>query len=447
MKRKLALYTIIVLASLVLGSLQALQEKHQESAPVTIIRHVNVVPMDSNRILRDQAVVIRDGRILQMGADSSIVNPKGAAIIDGAGAYLLPGLVDMHVHCDKTDFALFLANGITTVREMNGSPDHLKWRREIASGELLGPNLYVASPLLAGEKQRYRHILITDPHEAAKIVKDLIGQGYDFIKVYDGLSLAVYDEILKTAKESKIPVIGHIPASISLEHAIESGQIDFEHANQIMFAVLKGHGAMTPEQMQTATDEIVRANIWFTPTLASLEALARSGTNWYSAQLEKPEMKYIDSDTTAWWSSLKASPNATTAGTQTEFKTPFGRQMFQSESDLVRILEEKGAHLLAGTDCPNPLMVPGFSLHEELRNLHSAGLSNFQVLQTATTNPAEFLGTSMQSGTISTGKRADLLLVSQNPLENLDTLRNPIGVMVSGRWLSGTDLRELTNKR
>jgi imidazolonepropionase-like amidohydrolase len=445
MIRKLSAQTLISIVFLVLGNLNTLQ-KNEGATHVTVFRHVNVLPMDSNRVLTDQAVVIRDGRIAEIGANSGISNPPAATIIDGAGAYLLPGLVDMHVHCDQSDFPLFLANGITTVREMNGSKDHLKWRQEIDSGEILGPHLYVASPLLAGEKQRYRHILITDPNEASKIVKDLAAQGYDYIKVYDGLSPAVYDAILRAAHEAKLPVIGHIPNSISLEHAIASGQIDFEHANQISFAVVKGHSPITPEQSRTAADAIVRANIWITPTLASIEALFRSGTSWYSSQLEKPEMKYVDADTMSWWSSLKSSRNAADASAETEFSTPLGRQIFQSQLDLVRTLEQKGAHLLAGTDTPNPLMVPGFSLHEELRNLHSAGLSNFQVLQTATTNPAEFLGTSATSGTISPGKRADVLLVSQDPRENLDTLRKPIGVMVSGRWIPASDLKERIKK-
>ena len=445
MVRKLAVHSFIVVAFLIFGILKG-TPKNEETVRVTMFRHVNVIPMDSNRILMDQAVVIRDGKIAEIGANNRVSNPPEATIIDGGGAYMLPGLVDMHVHCDKSDFPLFLANGITTVREMNGSADHLRWRQEIVSGEILGPHLYVASPLLAGEKQRYRHILITDPNEASKIVRDLAAQGYDYIKVYDGLSPAVYDEILKAAHESNIRVIGHIPKSISLEHAIASGQIDFEHTDQIMSAVVKGHAAISPEQSQTTTDTIVRAHIWVTPTLASLEALFRSGTSWYTSQLEKPEMKYVDAGTTAWWSSLKSSRNVSDSAAETEFSTPLGRQIFQSQLDLVRMLEQKGAQLLAGTDTPNPLMVPGFSLHEELRNLHNAGLSNFQVLQTATTNPAEFFGTSALSGTISVGKVAEVLLVSRDPRDNLDALRNPIGVMVSGRWMTAGDLKDRIKK-
>jgi imidazolonepropionase-like amidohydrolase len=445
MVRKLAVHSFIVVAFLIFGILKGTL-KNEETVRVTMFRHVNVIPMDSNRILMDQAVVIRDGKIAEIGANNRVSNPPEATIIDGGGAYMLPGLVDMHVHCDKSDFPLFLANGITTVREMNGSADHLRWRQEIVSGEILGPHLYVASPLLAGVKQRYRHILITDPKEASKIVRDLAAQGYDYIKVYDGLSPAVYDEILKAAHESNIRVIGHIPQSISLEHAIASGQIDFEHTDQIMSAVVKGHAPISLEQSQTTTDTIVRAHIWVTPTLASLEALFRSGTSWYTSQLEKPEMKYVDAGTTAWWSSLKSSRNVSDSAAEAEFSTPLGRQIFQSQLDLVRMLEQKGAQLLAGTDTPNPLMVPGFSLHEELRNLHNAGLSNFQVLQTATTNPAEFFGTSALSGTISVGKVAEVLLVSRDPRDNLDALRNPIGVMISGRWMTAGDLKDRIKK-
>lgn len=445
MVRKLAVHSIIVVAFLIFGTLKGTL-KNEETVRVTVFRHVNVIPMDSNRILMDQAVVIRNGKIAEIGANNRVSNPPEATMIDGGGAYMLPGLVDMHVHSEKSDFPLFLANGITTVREMNGSADHLRWRQEIVSGEILGPHLYVASPLLAGEKQRYRHILITDPNEASKIVKDLAAQGYDYIKVYDGLSPAVYDEILKAAHESNIPVVGHIPQSISLEHAIASGQIDFEHTDQIMSAVVKGHAPISPEQSQTTTDTIVRAHIWVTPTLASQEALFRSGTSWYTSQLEKPQMMYVDAGTMSWWSSLKSSRNVSGSTSETEFSTPLGRQIFQSQLDLVWMLEQKGAQLLAGTDTPNPLMVPGFSLHEELRNLHIAGLSNFQVLQTATTNPAEFFGTAVLSGTITVGKVADILLVSQDPRDNLDALRNPIGVMVSGKWMTAGDLKDRIKK-
>jgi vacuolar-type H+-ATPase subunit F/Vma7 len=179
-----------------------------------IFRNVSVVPMDSERVLPNQTVVVKNGNIIAIGEAERLAIPANAVVIDGSGKYLLPGLADMHVHTDPSDFPLFLANGITTVREMNGSADHLKWRTQLASGELLGPRLFVASTMIAGEKQRYRHVLVSNPNEAAKVVKEFAEQRYDFIKVYNGLSREVYDQIIQTAREAKIPVVGHIPKQL-----------------------------------------------------------------------------------------------------------------------------------------------------------------------------------------------------------------------------------------
>jgi imidazolonepropionase-like amidohydrolase len=415
--------------------------------PIVVFRHVNVVPMDSERIISNQSVVIRDGRISQIAPDGTIPVQDGGTVIDGAGAYMLPGLADMHVHSTADDFPLFLANAVTTIREMNGSPDHLKWRHEIASGEMLGPHLYVSSPLLAGAKQRYRHIIISNPADARKTVQDLAKQGYDFIKVYDGLSRDAYDEIVKTANEAGIPVVGHIPHDVGLQHAIESKQKSIEHTEQIEYATASVSNPISAQQAESIADEISRAGIWVTPTLASQEALCRQGTTWFADRLTKPEMKFVDSDTMAWWSSLKKGHNGSDARPNEEFSSPVGRAFFVSQLGLVKALEQKHTHLLAGTDTPNPLMVPGFSLHQELRNLRAAGLTNFEVLQTTTTNPAAYLGTSAQTGSISVGKLADIILVKQNPLESLDTLRDPIGVMLSGKWLSRKDLESMLPKK
>ena len=128
-----------------------------------VFRNVSILPMDSERVLRSQTVVVKNGKIVAIDEARKVAIPTDAVVIDGSGKYLLPGLADMHVHTDPSDFSLFLANGITTVREMNGSADHLKWRAQLASGELLGPHLFVASTMIAGEKQRYRHVLVTSP--------------------------------------------------------------------------------------------------------------------------------------------------------------------------------------------------------------------------------------------------------------------------------------------
>ena len=424
----------------IFAAMRSLAGRAEVPSGTTVFRHVNVVTMLDDKILANRALVVRDGKIVEIADDGGIKVVAGAQVIDGSGGYLLPGLADMHVHSDFSDFPLFLMNGITTIREMNGTSNHLKWRQQILAGEILGPRLSVSSPLLAGEKQRFRHVLLTDPAEADKAVRSFASQGYDYAKVYDGLSSEVYQQILKAAREVQIPAIGHIPHSITLSQAIAAGQIDIEHANQVALAMGTGHNPLTPEQISDAVRQIVSAGVRVTPTLASLEALFRSRTAWYSAQLAKPEMKYEDADTLSWWRSLDAPGKA---DTEQAFATPQGRAIFEGFQALTKALASGGALLLAGTDTPNPLMVPGFSLHEELRNLHAAGLSNFQVLRTATANPADFLKLTNESGTIAAGKRADMVLVQGNPLDNLDTLRTPVGIMLSGKWISRTDLEKM----
>lgn len=407
--------------------------------------NVSVVPMDSERVLRNQTVVVKNGHIVAIDEAKSVAIPADATVIDGAGKYLLPGLADMHVHTDPSDFPLFLANGITTIREMNGSADHLKWRAQLASGELLGPRLFVASTLIAGEKQRYRHVLVSSPDQAAEVVREFAEQKYDFIKVYDGLSRAAYDQIIQTAREARIPVVGHIPKAVGLEHALESGQKSIEHTEQIEYAVASFDSPLSSQQADTVAAQIVGSNAWITPTLASQEILCRQGSAWFASLFDRPEMKFVDSSTLAWWTNLKQPRSH--AGSTNSSRDDMGGRFFSSQVALVKSLNRQNALILAGTDTPNPLLVPGFSLHEELRNLNEAGLTAFEALKAATINPAKFLGVLAENGTVATGKRADLMLVDENPLQNLATLRTPEGVMLGGKWLSRSQLKELLDQK
>jgi hypothetical protein len=408
-------------------------------------QNVSVVPMDSERVLRNQTVLVKNGIIVAIGDSKTVALPVDAVLIDGSGKYLLPGLADMHVHTDPGDFPLFLANGITTVREMNGSPDHLKWRAQLSAGHLFGPRLFVASTMISGEKQRYRHVLVTSPEQAVTVVNEFAEQHYDFIKVYDGLPLAVYDQIIRTARQAKIPVVGHIPSAVGLDHVLESGQESIEHTEQIEYATASVDKPLSPQEADAVAVRIVRANVWVTPTLASQEILCQQGTAWFNALFDRPEMEFVDASTLSWWSSLKKpyshADAARSGGDDTR------KVFFSSQVNLVKALNLRQALLLAGTDTPNPLLVPGFSLHDELRNLHDAGLTNFQVLQTATVNPARFLGILTEGGMVEVGKRADLILVDDNPLQNLETLRTPAGVMGGGKWLSKSQLKEMLNKK
>lgn len=436
--RPLEWHVRFILLIFLLGGVQAIPSATQTIDLTVVFRNVSIVPMDAERVLPNRTVVVKRGKITAIAEAEKTTIPPNAVVIDGSGRYLLPGLADMHVHTDPSDFAVFLANGVTTIREMNGSADHLKWRAQLASGELLGPHLFVASTLIAGEKVRWRHLLVTSPDEAATVVREFARQKYDFIKVYDGLSREVYDRIVQTAREVNVPIVGHIPKAVGLEHVLESGQKSIEHSEQIEYATARFDLPLTPQQAETIAARIARSDSWVTPTLASQEVLCSRGTPLFNSLFDRSEMMFVDQSTLAWWSTLKQPRKDGAQDSRSAF--------FSSQVDLVRALNRQHARLLAGTDTPNPLLVPGFSLHEELRNLHAAGLTNFEVLRTATTNPAAFLGTSAESGTVEVGKRADLVLVDANPLQNLETLRTPSGVMVGGRWLSKKQLSELLRK-
>lgn len=397
-----------------------------------IIMHATVVPMETDDVFPGFTVVVRNGRIAWMGPDEETEIPVGAEVIDGRGAFLLPGLADMHVHASAEDFPGFLAAGVTTIREMNGTPDHLAWREEIAAGERLGPRLVVTGPLIAGEEQRWRHALARTPAEAEVLVREHARLGYDAVKVYDGLSAEVHAALAATANEMGIPFVGHVPASVGLDGVLDAGQAGIEHANQVA-----GHPP-DPASFEGIARRISVAGAWVTPTLASLEALALAGSPAYAERLEREDVALVDAGLVAWWRSLAEPVEAE--------RTERRLEGLERMRELTRALAEAGVPLLAGTDTPNPLMIPGSSLHDEIRNLVAAGLSPYEAIRTATAAPARFLGEERKWGTITEGARADLLLVRGDPLQDVGALADPVGVVVAGRWLPADRLARLVEE-
>jgi imidazolonepropionase-like amidohydrolase len=399
--------------------------------------HATVLPMDSPRALPAHTVVVREGRIAWLGPDAEAVIPSGARLVDARGGYLLPGLADMHVHATAADFAAFLANGVTTIREMNGTPEHLAWREEVAAGRLAGPTLVVTGPLIAGEEQRWRHVLARTPEEAQALVREHARLGYGAVKVYDGLTEATYAALAATARELGIPFVGHVPEAVGLDGILAAGQTGIEHAAQIL------HGAFDQEPDSTALAEaaarIAGTGAWVTPTLASHEALALVASESYVDRLERPEIALVYPGLVGWWRSLVRDPDSV--------RTVERLRRFELQRSLTRALHAAGVPLLAGTDTPNPLMVPGYSIHDELRNMVASGLTPYEAIAAATAAPARFLGQEGAFGVIAPGARADLVLVEGDPFAEVGVLARPAGVMVRGAWLPRERLAELVAAR
>jgi hypothetical protein len=414
---------------------------HTDSgAAVTAIVNGTVIPMDTERLIADAVVVVRGDRIVWVGPARDAAIPAEARRVDAGGGFVLPGLADLHVHTEERELPLYLQNGVTTIREMNGSPAHLALRERIRSGALTGPTMHVAGTLLAGTKQRWRHRLISTPDEARAAVRQQADSGYEFIKVYDGLSAESYAAIVEEAHGRRIRVIGHVPAAVELSGVLAARQAEIEHVEQLVRGIVYRDTTRWQSRIDSVAREIAAAGTWVNPTLAVEEALSRAGTAWYAVRLTRPEMRFVDSATMAWWASL-GRPRATDPAhapaavrPDDDFSSPRARAIVEMKRATVAALRASGVRLLMGTDLPNPLMVPGFSVHEELAALVRAGLTPFEAIATATRDAGEFMGGD-RFGVIAPGARADLIIVGSNPLEDVGRLAKPKAVAVRGRWV------------
>lgn len=431
--------------------LQAQTNISKASQTVAFI-NVSVVPMDKEQLLSGQTVIVQDGRIVEVVDQAKAKIPEGAIKIDGQGKYLMPGLVDMHVHLfDSHDLDLFVANGVTTVRNMWGTPINLTWRSQIAQGELFGPTLYTAGPLVDGNPPIWPGSTVVETPEAAdQTVVEQKKAGYDFIKCYSRLKLDVYKALMAAAKREGIRVVGHVPDAVGLKIALEQGQASIEHLTGF-FGMLKPDNAtpidpaepgsrlkffnsLDEKKMPAVAALVKEAKVWNCVTLIVYQRLVSPEE---AQELRKrPEMKYVSPATMAFWDPTKdfRTKNLTKA----DFEANKVGNVIRKK--LTGALNQAGAKILLGTDTPNPFVVPGFSIHEELQNLVGAGLTPYQAIQAGTYNAAEFLEALNEFGTVSVGKRADLLLVDGNPLQDVANVAKISGVMLRGKWLPKQEL-------
>ena len=413
-----------MLATALLLIAQAAQAPAQQGTTLAFTE-VAVIDFATGETRERQTVLVRGARIAALGAAEEVALPADARVIDGRGRWLIPGLVDAHVHVSERDLVLFLANGVTSVRELNGSPAHLELRARIERGELLGPRMKVASTLLAGERQRWRHELLQDPIAAGEKAEAFAAAGYDALKVYDGLSEEVYGVLADVARERSMPLVGHVPVAVGLERVLAAGQ-GIEHVEQIVQATV-GH-ALDPARIPEIAARVARAEVSVTPTLAAQEILSHVARADFAARFERAELAYVDAGILSWWESLRAREPGDRGGS--DAVSPY----YAFQAALVKALDEARVPLLVGTDTPNPLLVPGFSIHAELAALVAAGLEPSAVLRAATVDAADRLGWKEQ-GRIAPGQVADLVLLEGDPRGDLDHLRRPLGVVAAGRWL------------
>ena len=419
--------------------------------------NVNVVPFDRERVVAGQTVIVRDGRIAEIGPAEQTKVPAGTMEIDGRGKYLMPGLADMHVHLfagtgqddlANQQFQLFLANGVTTIRNMIGKPEHVQLRDRVAKGELLGPAIYTAGPPLLGNN-------VPTPEAAELAVTEQKKAGYDLLKLHEGLSPETYAAIVATAKRVGIPFAGHVTATVGLKRALDAQQNSIEHLDGYLQALVADNSPVKPGNSQVMLGPVLqhidesklstlaaatrKASVWNDPTLTLFKLVVSDAKP--EEYLGWPEMKYIPAKMREGFAKQKQSTLGNPAPAAE-------RQRYIELRNKVLVgLHAAGAKLLIGPDSPQFFLVPGFATHRELQSFVDAGLSPYQALEAATRNPAEYFAETMKTkrdfGTVETGLRADLLLLDANPLQSVANLSKRAGVMVRGRWLPQSELSKM----
>jgi cytosine/adenosine deaminase-related metal-dependent hydrolase len=416
----------------------------------TLIRNVALIPMDRPNLVERQDVLVRGDRIVAVGPTGSL-RARFKEVIDGTGKFLIPGLWDMHVHAlgeedARATFARFADHGIVGVRDLGSTIEELKAARgALAAGPAL-PRLIAAGPLLDGPRQPWMQrmaIPLADAQEARAAAERLADEGVDFLKVYNNLSREQFDAVAAVARARGLPFAGHVPFRLTVEDVSAAGQASIEHAGTQLVTdcipdgrraipaelnawIARGYSGRSEERLQwwakrnaaqctELYDRMAVRRTWVTPTLTN-EVQNVAWTEQEIDRLPAPQAEACRKNL----ASMRADLSVRDAADQLVL-------------DLVRELHARGVPLLAGTDTPNGCLSPGESLHLELELLVRAGLSPWQALQAATSNPAVFLGLS-QEGTIRPGNAANLVLLDRNPLLDIRNSRTIRGVMIRGSW-------------
>lgn len=401
-----------------------------QNPPVAFV-DVNVLPMDTSRVVEHQTVLVRDGRIIEIGPAARVRVPDGALRVDGRGRFLMPGFAEMHGHLPnqaavnaipgiaETVLFLYVANGVTAVRGMQGNQGHVALRDRIARGEVLGPRLWVPGPALSGN-------IAPTPDDGRRLVLDQRAFGADHLKIHENLSLETYDTIAATAKRLGLDFGGHIPNAVGVRHALAAGQKSIEHLDN--YAEEIGGDDAKRVELARAT---VAAGAWTVPTMALWEVFM--GQEPVDSLAARPELRYVPPQWVAGWRQQVTSMRQNNA--------PDDGTAIDERRRILKALRDAGATIAFGTDSPQLFSVPGFSIHREMQSMLAAGLTPFEILASGTRNVARYYRREAEFGTVAAGRRADLVLLEANPLTDLRNFSRRAGVMVNGRWLAESEIQ------
>jgi imidazolonepropionase-like amidohydrolase len=424
-------------------------ERSTGQIQTTSILHANVVDVTDGRILSNQTINIDGSTVRSVTPNGPPLT--GARVIDATGRFVIPGLWDMHGHLEYTgasSLQLYVANGVTGLRDMGTSLDLvLEMRDSTRSGRTLGPRIVASGPSLSqpvgpqpgnalhefGRLNYDKHILRVDTAADGRSVVQLLAQrGVDFIKVHGGVPREAYFAIAQEARRQNLPLVGHVPSSVTFEEAIEAGQIGFEHLNSMrLWAACSGPASYGAEACRSHFDGLARRGVWQTPTLLMYREMMAMNTP--ASAVAPTQLEYATRSLKALWAwrlqLLQPSPGIV--------------ESMRSTADVAAVvtkdLSASGVGILAGCD----EMIAGFCVHDELALMVRGGMPALGALQTATINPARFLGLTRTLGTVAADKEADLVVLDANPLDDIGNLKRINAVVVKGRVLDRAALDEV----
>jgi len=403
----------------------AAQAPAHTSVPPLVIQNVTVIDCTGAKPQPAMTVVIRNGRIAELGEAARVKLPIGARIIDGAGKFLIPGLWDMHGHLtDAGEGALtqLIENGVTGVRDMGGDLALVqRWRREIERGTRIGPHIVAAGPMLDGPTKSQWHVVANNEAEARAFVRSIKQRGADFLKIHTNLSRPAFYAALDEAKKLGMPVAVHLPQALSTADASDAGVSSLEHVEMLVQSALRDQDSATKklgvtERFNTALDalsgdgaaalwaRLVKNNTYYVPTMVAYE---RGFVLWYN----KPQAMMIR------------------------------RPIHWKQMDIVGAMHKAGVKVMTGSDFSDWALIPGVDLHNELTLLAETGFSPMEALQAATTLPAQYLGRTADFGTVEVGKIADLVLLDADPMEDISQTRKIRAVILGGKYLDVVRMR------
>ncbi|MGH9752966.1 MAG: amidohydrolase family protein [Blastocatellia bacterium] len=465
--KKIPLFLLFLLPALLAQS-----QPSSQSKPL-VFTHVTVIDATGAAAKPDMTVVLTGERITEIGKSGKVRIPREAQIVDATGKFLIPGLWDMHIHWYQKDYLpLFIANGVTGVRQMWGFPMHYEWRKEMGKGALLGPRMNIASAIVDGPQPIHRgSIAVGNEAEARQAVIKSKQDGAEFIKVYSLLSREAYFAIADEAKKQGIPFAGHVPRSVTAAEVSDVGQKSIEHLSGVAFACSSREAELPADLAELRKEVAAGANYlsllrrleakhldtyseqkasalfarfkqnatWQVPTLTVLRGGAFLDDPNFT---NDPRLKYLPAEIRARWEpkNNRVFQNSTAA----DFASL--KKVFAKQLQIVGEMRRAGVELLAGTDVLNPYCFPGFSLHDELALLVKAGLTPMEALQAATRNPARYLGLLDSLGTVEKGKIADLVLLEANPLAEISNTQKINAVIVGGKLIAKSEIEAMLAK-